>query len=46
MRNKLSIVVVIIAAFAAATFSQTTEFTYQGGSLQGRLRTCEWKLRF
>ncbi len=35
MRNKLSIVVVIIAAFAAATFSQTTEFTYQGSLKDG-----------
>ncbi len=35
MRHKLSIIVVIIAAFAAATFSQTTEFTYQGSLKDG-----------
>ena len=35
MRHKLSIVVVIIAAFAASVFSQTTEFSYQGSLTDG-----------
>ena len=35
MRHKLSIVVVIIAAFAATVFSQTTEFSYQGSLTDG-----------
>jgi hypothetical protein len=33
--QKLSIVVVIIAAFAASVFSQTSEFTYQGSLKDG-----------